>query len=207
MTYNEGAYEAGTIFKITPAGTFGVICHLNATTGSGPYGSLTPGTDGNFYGMTGEGGSHGYGTIFKITPAGTLTVLRHFNLPLDGGLPWGSLVRGSNGDFYGMNQHGGTYDAGTIFKMTPTGTFTVLRHFNAATDGGYPLGSLIVQKANPVATAQRVTTPEDAPKTITLGGSGGTPLTYTIVRASCEWYPLRQRRYPHLHARGKFLRQ
>jgi hypothetical protein len=51
-----------------------------------------------------------------------------------------------------------------------------------ATDGGNPYGSLIIAPIhNLVANAQNVTTTEDIKKTITLTGSGGSPLTYNIV--------------------------
>src|SRR5262249_61805725 len=37
---------------------------------------------------------------------------------------------------------GGTYSNGTIFKCTPTGALTVLRHLNYSSDGANPYGSL-----------------------------------------------------------------
>jgi uncharacterized repeat protein (TIGR03803 family) len=45
-------------------------------------------------------------------------------------------VQGSDGNFYGMTEGGGNYDSGTIFKITATGTFTVLRHLDGL--GGSP---------------------------------------------------------------------
>nr|WP_262511747.1 malectin domain-containing carbohydrate-binding protein [Adhaeribacter pallidiroseus] len=91
------------------------------------------------------------------------------------------MVQASDGNFYGMTSKGGKNRAGTLFRITTGGKFSVLRHFNLITDGGTPLGSLIVQKANPlVANPQNLTTVEDNPKTLTLTGSGGEPLTFTI---------------------------
>ena len=45
-----------------------------------------------------------------------------------------------------MTSEGGNYGAGTLFRITTTGVFTVLRHFNYDTDGGVPDGTLIIQK-------------------------------------------------------------
>ncbi len=183
ITYLGGTIGYGTIFKMTPTGTLTVIKNLDNTNGGYSYNnSLIQGTDGNFYGMTQGGGATGYGVIFKISPSGgTYVVLRDFDLMTDGGLPRGDLVQGSDGRLYGMTSRGGMNGGGTIFRISTGGTFTVLRHLNPATDGSSPLGSLVIQKANPIANAQSVTTAANTPKAITLTGSGGTPLTFKIA--------------------------
>jgi hypothetical protein len=99
---------------------------------------------------------------------------------VDGFDPKGSLVRGSDGNFYGLNSSGGTYNGGSIFKVTPVGTFTVLRHLNPSTDGGTPLGSLVIQKPTPVANPQSVSTSKNVMKKIVLTAFGGTPRTYML---------------------------
>ncbi len=143
MTYFGGTFNFGTIYKITPAGTLTLLRHFNSLTdGANPCGSLTLGTDGNFYGLTSSGGTSSYGTIFKITPAGVFTVLRHLGIAADGGNPQGSLVLGNDGNFYGITRRGGSTGYGTIFKVTPSGTYTVLRSLANATDGGTCYGSL-----------------------------------------------------------------
>jgi hypothetical protein len=55
------------------------------------------------------------GMIFKITPSGTFTTLH------SGGEYVGTLVQGTDGNFYGTT-------SGTIFKITPTGTLTTLHN-------------------------------------------------------------------------------
>ncbi len=181
-TYNGGSNGWGTIFRITAGGTFTVLRHLSSSTdGRYPEGSLTQAPDGAFYGVNSAGGSNGGGTIFRITAGGSFSVLRHLFKGNDGANPRGNLVRGSDGAFYGMTSTGGTKGEGTIFRITGAGTFTVLRHLDLNTDGSTPLGGFIIQKPNPVAIAQTVAATEDTPKTIVLSGTGGTPLTYTIV--------------------------
>jgi uncharacterized repeat protein (TIGR03803 family) len=60
------------------------------------------------------------------------------------GISW--LVLGSDGNLYGTTAEGGTASfnpAGTVFKVTPDGTVTVLYSFLGGPDGGQPAGPLI----------------------------------------------------------------
>lgn len=64
----------------------------------------------------------------------------------DGANPLSPLIQGTDGNFYGTTTIGGTYGAGTIYKITPTGTLTVLYNFCAktsCTDGESPYGALV----------------------------------------------------------------
>jgi uncharacterized repeat protein (TIGR03803 family) len=134
----------GTVFKITPAGVETVLhSFAGGSDGNYPYGSLIQGSDGNFYGMTANGGTNGAGTVFKITPAGAETVLWSFAGGSDGNYPQGSLIQGSDGNFYGMTDFGGTNGDGTVFKLTPAGVETVLWSFGSGSDGQIPYGSLV----------------------------------------------------------------
>jgi uncharacterized repeat protein (TIGR03803 family) len=185
MTYSGGAKGFGTIFKMTSAGMLTVLNHLDyySLNGAVPFGSLIQARDGNFYGLLNYGGAYGYGTVFKMTPAGAMTALHSF-AATDGFAPKGSLLQGSDGAFYGTTSKGGTYSAGTIFRITSGGTFTVLRHLNLATDGGAPLGNLMIQKGAVSALPQSVTTAEDVSKTITLTYAGsGASITYSVTGA------------------------
>jgi uncharacterized repeat protein (TIGR03803 family) len=110
----------GTVFKISPTGTFSVLLRFpDGAWGFNPVASLVQGRDGYYYGMAHHGGSGDYGTIFRTCTNGTLTALHSFNYHFTGGYPDGSLVQGTDGNFYGMATTGGTNLHGTIFKMTP----------------------------------------------------------------------------------------
>lgn len=173
------------IFKITSTGIFTLLRALvSSTDGYMPLGSLIQKPDGFLYGTTNIGGLYNGGTIFKISTTGTFTVLKHFNPTPDGKWPKGNLLVGSDGNFYGLTSAGGTNNLGTIFRLTTSGNYTVLRHFNMATDGGSPNGSLLIAPvSNLVADAQSLTLAEDTKKTITLTGSGGSPLSFNILSA------------------------
>lgn len=54
----------------------------------------------------------------------------------------GSLVRDAAGNLYGTTYGGGTYGAGTVFKVTPDGTETVIHSFTNGSDGGQPVSNL-----------------------------------------------------------------
>ncbi|RDC63881.1 choice-of-anchor tandem repeat GloVer-containing protein [Adhaeribacter pallidiroseus] len=145
-TSQGGATGAGTIFKITPGGSYTVLRHLKTAEGSNPQGGLTQGKDGNFYGLAQYGGAQNGGTIFKITPAGAFTILWNLEATADGRYPAGNLVQGADGHFYGTTSTSGMYNYGTIFKISPTGAFKVLRHLQIIADGSSPLGSLTLGK-------------------------------------------------------------
>jgi uncharacterized repeat protein (TIGR03803 family) len=142
----------GLFYKITPTGTLTTLytfCVGGGTLcpdGEDPFSGVVQGTDGNFYGTTGVGGAYDYsgGTVFKMTPNGTLTTLYTFSQedPAGGIYPQGPLVLAANGDLYGTTSAGGSEKGGTVFKLTPSGTFTTLYNFSSAygsASGDYPV--------------------------------------------------------------------
>ena len=147
-TQSGGATNAGTVFRITPAGSLKTLYSFcsksNCVDGSTPASGLAQGTDGNYYGTSLSGGTSGEGTIFKITPSGSLTTLHSFCSKCgDGESPHAGLVQGKDGNFYGTTQGGPSY-AGNVFKITPTGTLTSLHTFcTQCADGYAPEGDLI----------------------------------------------------------------
>ena len=134
---------------VAPAQTLTTLASFNGANGNEPMGALVQGNDGNFYGTTIYGGPNNRGNIFKVTPSGTLTNLYTFcpQQPCsDGFQPYTGLVKGTDGNFYGVTARGGPTDHGTIFRITPGGTLTTLYGFCASsscTDGSYPHGTLV----------------------------------------------------------------
>jgi uncharacterized repeat protein (TIGR03803 family) len=140
-----GAHGAGTVFKITPAGVESIVYSFGANgAGDGALasGNLMQGSDGTFYGTTLIGGTSGQGTVFKVTPQGAESVLYSFTGGNDGGGPESNLVLDSEGNLYGTASGGGTHNDGTVFKLTPQGTETVLWSFSGTTDGSAPAAGL-----------------------------------------------------------------
>ena len=138
-----GAGNAGAVYKISPSGVVSILHSFNGTDGDYPQDGLTLGPDGNFYGTTGQGGAGNHGTIFKVTPAGVFTSLFVFGGgPSAGFDPYG-LVEGPDGNFYGVTNSGGQFDAGTAFRVTPDGDVTYLHQFKLADGtGAFPRNRL-----------------------------------------------------------------
>ncbi|MGA7462637.1 MAG: choice-of-anchor tandem repeat GloVer-containing protein [Candidatus Korobacteraceae bacterium] len=85
---------------------------------------LIQAADGNFYGTTQMGGPPNQGTIFKMTPSGTVTTLYSFCHQIhcpDGANPYGGLILGSDGMFYGTTFNGGGSNDGTVFSLSVSG--------------------------------------------------------------------------------------
>jgi uncharacterized repeat protein (TIGR03803 family) len=153
----------GTIFRITPDGDFTVIYNFNGTDGAYPASGLVQGFDGNFYGTTIGGGKYGMGTVFTISSSGALTTI--YNFCGSSGCPGGTapspgpLVQGTDGNFYGTTINGGAGNSncltplgtlqgcGTVFRVTPGGTFTTLHTFCQVwpcPDGAEPMTGVVL---------------------------------------------------------------
>src|ERR1043166_2581031 len=81
------------------------------------------------------------GCAFSAPGAGTnltVQVLSEFQSAGNGPqYPYGRLVQGTNGDFYGTTYSGGTSNRGTVFKITSSGTLLTLFSFGG-TNGANP---------------------------------------------------------------------
>jgi uncharacterized repeat protein (TIGR03803 family) len=125
-----GAHNDGAVFKITPAGTLTVVHSFDGSDGANPWAGLTLGTDGSFYGATIAGGKLGYGTIYKVTPEGTLTTLHSFTNGADAAGGGSQPIQATDGNFYGVADGPGLYTNGVVYKVTPSGGFTILHTFD-----------------------------------------------------------------------------
>jgi uncharacterized protein (TIGR03437 family) len=138
-TLNPTFNRIATIFQITPAGNFTSI-YQDLSGGNGPD-SIVFGSDGNIYGITAQEGSCtiepilGCGTVFKVTLQGVYSLIYTFNGVTDGVLP-SAIVEGGDGAFYGVTVSGATF-GGTIFQVTPSGSFTTVHKFSGP-DGADP---------------------------------------------------------------------
>ncbi|MBV8976327.1 MAG: hypothetical protein JO261_00820 [Alphaproteobacteria bacterium] len=140
-----GAHNVGVIYKLAPDGTETVL-HDFGGASAAPWGSLLPDANGNLYGVA-RGGN---GTVYKLAPDGTFTVLHTFcSNCSDGQNPNGDLVGDAQGNLYGTTQYGGSgglIGAGTLFRIAPDGTETILWNFCSVgdcADGEFPMAGLI----------------------------------------------------------------
>jgi uncharacterized repeat protein (TIGR03803 family) len=147
-----GKYREGTLFEITTKRAYlklyDFCSYTNCADGLAP-GALLLGSDGNFYGTTAAGGENQAGTVFVVTPVGDLTTLYSFcarKKCADGEQPNQVLVQGRDGNLYGTTTLGGGNGAGTIFRLTRSGSLRTLYAFcdqSYCDDGGNPTDGLI----------------------------------------------------------------
>ena len=132
----------GEVFRLsgpTPTlTTFGVCTNYpSCTSGEFPGNFVVQASDGYFYTTTDFGGQFGGGEILKITSTGGFIDVHNFCQQtncVDGEGP-NAFLQGSDGNFYGTTSTGGTGVGcstglcGTVFKMLPSGVFSVLYNF------------------------------------------------------------------------------
>jgi uncharacterized repeat protein (TIGR03803 family) len=141
-TEEGGAFGFGTVFALSNTGSLTTVYSFAGGTsdGASPFGGLVRDADGNLYGTTESGGSLGFGTVWKLSPPGIEIVLHNFS-GADGANPaYGSLTLDKTGNLYGVTAYGGGANDGVIFRITTTGSFTVLHSF-AGADGSLSYGT------------------------------------------------------------------
>jgi uncharacterized repeat protein (TIGR03803 family) len=155
----------GTVFMLSPGGTETVLhgFQLQAGQASIPTGGVIMDAQGNLYGEAINGGlflcpeinplDPDCGGVYKLATDGTLTTIYNFQGGSDGGGPLGGLLIDGAGNLYGTTKFGGSGNfcsggCGTVFKIAPDGTKTVLYNFAGQSDGARPTGSLIADAQN-----------------------------------------------------------
>lgn len=163
--------------------------------GGYPYAGLTTDRSGNFYGTTSAGG--GYfrnGVVFRLSASGSgwiLTPLYSFRSGQhDGSTPYGGVIFGPDGNFYGLTYKGGQQGAGTVYRLQPPAAAcksascpwveTILYSFCSqspnCTDGGGPAyGNLVFDRVGNLYG------------TTTGGGSGGGGVVFKLAPSGGAW--------------------
>lgn len=156
-TYQGGTRNRGTAYELSaPTGgswSESVLHSFHGTTdGTDLFEGLVLDAAGNLYGAAETGGLANCGVVFKLSPNGTggwsETILHTFlGLNAQDGANPNALIFDPAGNLYGATVGGGSYNPGTIFKMTPQTpggwTETVLYSFTGGNDGAYPSAGLI----------------------------------------------------------------
>jgi uncharacterized repeat protein (TIGR03803 family) len=154
MTYTGGTSDAGVIYRVSPSGQFSTVysfCTTKPCTNGNPAATLMQSANGSQYGTSYDGNLAG--AIFEFRNGVGVKNLYYFCQLAecaDGSYPSGTLLRGTDGNFYGTTTSGGVHpcngSCGTLFEITPTGALTTLYRFcsqaNCA-DGKRPEGSLM----------------------------------------------------------------
>ena len=134
---------SGNIVQITPQGGLTIQYTFPSDGSGGSYqGALVEGPDQNLYGTSEYSGynsqseENGQGNVFKISLAGAYKQLYKFSGGADGFNTNPDLTVGTDGNLYGTTYYGGNTTecsphpgCGTVFKISPSGTFTSLYPF------------------------------------------------------------------------------
>lgn len=163
-TQRGGAHNHGMVFELSPNGdgswTEAILYNFReAGDGAQPSSGVVMDAKGNLYGVTTNGGlpitcpydtKLGCGVVYKLVRntdgSWTERTLHRFGgTSTDGFFPVGNLVHDKQGNLYGVTKSGGEGGAGTVFKLQPDGTETILKAFSGTNaDGGYPEAGLIM---------------------------------------------------------------
>lgn len=181
-TAGGGTNSAGSVFKLTTSGKETVLHIFTAgADGVAPLASLVN-LNGTLYGTTELGGTGtcsgiqgaGCGIVFKVTSSGKESTLFTFpGTAANGEFPFAGLTV-VKGALYGTTLNGGVSNIGIVFKMTMSGTETVLYSFkDSAGDGNEPASSLLDIKGTLYGTT-------------TQGGSASVGAVYRITTAGQE---------------------
>jgi uncharacterized repeat protein (TIGR03803 family) len=146
---NGGGGNGGTVFQLTPSGTFWTETVLyefcqNVGDGCNPSAGLIFDQSGNLYGSAASA-VRGSGAVFELANgAWKETVLYLFTGGSGGASPEGALTMDAAGNLYGTTAQGGAYGNGTVFKLTNgSWTYTSLHDFTGGSDGASPVGNVI----------------------------------------------------------------
>ena len=158
-----GTQNYGTVFKMTPNGELNTLVTFDYGNGAYPFAALVRGNDENLYGTTylyGSDDIYGLGTVFRIAPDGTLTTLHYFPDWAGGAYPYPGLVKGSDGNLYGLTAGGGDPSLnggtglGTVFKITPAGELTTMASFNGVNGAAPQVAMVLGNDGNFYGTTQ-----------------------------------------------------
>lgn len=177
-TYEGGVHNGGTVFQLSPSGSFTVLYSFGASTtdGTGPVGPLVRDSKGNLYGVTASGGAYRSGAVFKITPDGVETIVHSFGANATDGLyPTSGLLMDKHGNIYGTTAYGGKgFGAGTVYKLSAQGAYSILHYFLGGGDGLRPMASLALdEQGNLYGTTE-------------LGGTLGVGTVFKITAGGTE---------------------
>jgi uncharacterized repeat protein (TIGR03803 family) len=117
--------------------TFEVVHSFTADEGSDPQAGVSQLSSGDFVGTT----VGGFGTLFRMDSQGRLGTVYFFKGSEDGASPHAPLLLGESGDLYGTTMFG-LEGYGGVYRLSPSGTLTILKAFVPKPTAGEIEGSL-----------------------------------------------------------------
>lgn len=135
----------GQIYQYnTTTGVQTILYDFLSGPGEYPYGNVIE-VANKLYGVTNSGGIKNKGVIFEYDlGTNVYTKKIDFDMNINGGNPFGALLKASNNKLYGLTTAGGLTNNGTIFEFDQlTNTLTKKADLEVITKGNLPWGDLI----------------------------------------------------------------
>jgi uncharacterized repeat protein (TIGR03803 family) len=120
------------------AQSYSVVTTFNPTTGVPSQGARLALVNGVLYATTFSGGAYNNGVVLQIAGDVASPLYNFTGTIPETEFPTG-VIADSAGNLYGTTEEGGSANAGTIYKLDTSGTFTVLYSFSGP-DGQLPWG-------------------------------------------------------------------
>ncbi|MBV9572072.1 MAG: hypothetical protein JO056_12605 [Alphaproteobacteria bacterium] len=192
--FGGGAANSGTVFQLAPKGgswkekvLYSFCVDANCTDGEWPAYGLVPGAKGVLYGVTTSGGAAGQGVVFRLKPNAKRSKWKESTVyslcaaaNCTDGANGAGLALDGGGNLVVTASSGGDAGRGTLFRVTPGGSFTRLYSFcqqeNCA-DGSTPLAGPTVA---PDGTIYGVTSLDARVFSFVPAGSA-----YTVLHTFC----------------------
>jgi uncharacterized repeat protein (TIGR03803 family) len=141
-TFNGGARDRGTVFRLNPNGGYTLVHSFARPRGEKPQGGLFQASDGRLYGTTEAGGRRGQGTIFQLRQPSAHHVVHHFADDI-GTSPTAALIQASDGNLYGVASSNFPEGNGAVYRLDTDGTYSVAHLFDGGREGDDPFAPLI----------------------------------------------------------------
>lgn len=204
-----GEFDQGVIFQMAASGMAEetVVHAFSGEDGAHPNGGLAVDATGNLYGTTTAGGAHDLGVVYKLarpaTQSGTwvFTVLHDFAGP-DGAHPSAGPTFGPDGAIYGVTYDGGhvpcvalfihAEGCGTIFAISPAGSFRVIHSFGGfPNEGAGPQTNLVIdQQGVIIGATNKVTQSGDGGSLFAISPTGGFSNVSEFFPKALQGFPI-----------------
>jgi uncharacterized repeat protein (TIGR03803 family) len=178
----------GIVYELSAAGSFTVLHGFApAPGGSFPRGPVLRDARGNIYGAAGSGGPVNQGVLYELSASGEKV------LPPNAGTAGRSVARDAQGNFYIAGGKTIPLEGpGSIYKVTPSGTYTALYNFTGGFDGNGSSGVTLDGEGNIYGASTGPTIPNGVVFKLSkegrfrvlysfLGGADGADANYQLI--------------------------
>ena len=140
-THSGGLHGLGAVYRMTPAGEVTLIHSFDGTDGVTPNAAPVVSSEGEIFGTTTWGPGGGVGLVYRMGLSGeNYSALHAWPTTRKEGVFPTCLVRAPGGDLYGVtvglvSGPKGNFQ-GLVFKLTPSGEFSIVHGFRDGSKAG-----------------------------------------------------------------------